>query len=139
MYSFVKFVGRNSKIENRITITRSHSFGLPTKFYKDNSLDDYKTVELYWDGETRAVGLKFTNEIGGHDRFAITKHPGGFGGSVLAKSFFTTYGLSPDKYRGRYTWKKENIEGVGELFIIELKERQEAQSLVGERNGYEDN
>jgi len=44
----------------------------------------------------------------------------GYGGSVIARSFFNTSNIKPEIHHGRYEWKKINEDGVGELFVFEL-------------------
>lgn len=119
-YKFQKFVGRNVRLEYRITITRSHSIGFPTKFYKDNGIKSFKYVVLFWDVENHAIGLHFTNDEGETNKFAILHSKAGYGGSIVARSFFRSYGIDPKIYHGRYEWEKYLIEGVGEAFVIKL-------------------
>jgi hypothetical protein len=121
-YKFKKFEGRNSRTEDRITITKSHTIGFPTKFYRDNSIGQYKFVVLFWDKEKKAIAVQFSNSEEEKSKFKIL-HNEGYGGSVVARSFFRVNDIDPEKYHGRYDWKKENIEGIGEIFVVELKEK----------------
>ena len=123
-YNFQKFEGRNVRLENRITITKSNSIGFPSKFYDDNKIKDYKYVVFYWDKDNQAIGIKFTNEESEKSKFTIIKSKAGYGGSVVARSFFKMYGIDPKLYYGRYEWKKQNIEGVGEIYVIKIEKRE---------------
>lgn len=123
MYNFKKFEKTNQKTESRITVTASNSFGLPTKFFTDNQIASFKYVVLFYDEQQKAVGLHFTNDDEEKHKFTILKSKRGFGGSIIAMSFFKTNNLDADKYHGRYEWEKYPQEGVGELFVIKLKER----------------
>ena len=117
-YNFQKFEGRNVRLENRITITKSNSIGFPSKFYADNKVKDYRYVVLYWDDDNRAIGIKFTNEEGEKSKFTIIHSKVGYGGSVVARSFFKTYGIDPKVYHGRYDWERHDIDGVGEVWQL---------------------
>lgn len=123
-YNFKKFEGRNLRQEDRITLTKSNSLGFPKKFWDDNNIDKYSHVTLYWDANRKAIGIRFTNDIGEKSAFSIMKNTAGYGGGIIVRSFFKTNGIDPGIYHGRYEFKKENIEGVGEMFIIELKEHE---------------
>lgn len=120
-YQFKKFEGRNVRLEKRITITKSNSIGFPQKYYQDNSIKNYKYVVFYFDKNNNAIGIHFTNNEKEENKFSIIHSKVGYGGSVVARSFFRTYGIDTEKYHGRYEWKKQDIEGIGEVYIIELK------------------
>lgn len=121
-YQFQKFEGKNTRLENRITITKSNQIGFPTKFYQDNGIKNFKYVLLFWDAGNRAIGIHFTNNEKEENTVKIIHSTKGYGGSVLARSFFRTYGIDPQKNRGRYEWEKYNLTGTGEVFVIKLKE-----------------
>jgi hypothetical protein len=123
-YNFTKFESRNLRQEDRITVTKSHSIGFPTKFYHDNKINEFKYVALYWDNEQKALGLKFTNDSTGNE-FSIIHSKSGYGGSIVARSFFKFNNLDPSRFRGRYLPKKVDVPELGQLFVIELVEKQE--------------
>jgi hypothetical protein len=123
-FNFVKFEGRNSKFENRITITGSYSIGFPRKFFTENSLDKYKFVILYWDAEKRAIGIQLTNNEEEKSKFAIASTKG-YGATVSAKSFFIKNAIDPKEHKGRYDWKKVDVPNVGEIFVIEIQKKRE--------------
>jgi hypothetical protein len=119
-YKFEKFEGRNSRQEERITITKSNSIGFPTKFYNDNGIKNFKYAVLFWDKENKVIGIHFTNEEG-KNGFTIGHSKQGYGGGVVATSFFKSYNIDPKSYYGRYTWEKHTLENVGKIFAIKLK------------------
>lgn len=123
-YNFKKFEGRNLRLESRITITKSNSIGFPQKFYNDNNINNYKYVVLYWDAQNKAVGIHFTNDDNEKSKFSIMRSKVGYGGGVIARSFFKANEINPKEYHGRYEWKKEEIGEIGTVFIIELKEHE---------------
>lgn len=121
-YQFKKFEGRNIKQEDRITVTKSNSIGFPKKCYEDNNIKDFKYAVLYYDENQKAIGIQFSNREEEKNKFKIAHSKKQYGGHIIARSFFRTYNIIPEIYRGRYNWEKYNLEGVGELFVIKLKE-----------------
>jgi len=124
-FSFVKFEGRNKRVEDRITVTKSAGIGFPTQFYKDNGIAENKYAVLYWDAQNRAIGIKFTNEEGDKASFVILKSKKGYGGNIAAKSFFKAYDIDTKRVYGRYDWEKTEIPEIGLIYTISLKERSE--------------
>jgi hypothetical protein len=120
-YNFVKFEGRNQKLEDRITVTRSSSIGFPTKFYNDNGISEYKFALLFWDAENSAIGISFTNDVEDSNRFSIN-HSDKYGGAIIARSFFKSNNVDLEKVSGKYKWEKVALDGVGTLFVIKLTE-----------------
>ena len=119
-YNFKKFENRNVRQENRITITKSYSMGFPQKFYEDNSVKNFKYVILYYDEANKAIGVHLTIE---KDKNSFTIiHSQKYGGQVVIRSFLKTHNIYPKIYHGRYDYEKYNLEGVGEIFVIKLKE-----------------
>jgi hypothetical protein len=118
-YNFKKFDKRNVRLESRITITKSNSFGFPTKFSDDNNIKDYKYVVLFYDMDSKAIGIHFTNDTNDQNKFSIIKSEK-YGASVVARSFFKSNSIDTKEHSGRYHWKKVSIEDVGELYVIEL-------------------
>jgi hypothetical protein len=133
-YTFKKFEQTNGRFETRLTITRSKHIGLPTQFYKDNSIADYKYAVLYYDKENSAVALRFTNDEAETGRFSIMRSGQGYGGSVIATSFFKANKIDTSRYAGRYEWEKKplievGLPGEGNLFIVALKDK--GRGLMG--------
>lgn len=123
--AFMKFEETNKRQEDRITVTGHSSFGFPTKFYNDNNIDQFKYVTLFFDPDTTEVGFLFHNNETEKHKFSILKSKQGYGGSIVASSFFRSNGLNPKVYRGRYVFRKENIPEVGEIFVIKIKAKEE--------------
>lgn len=121
-YNFKKFDKKNVRMESRITITKSNQIGFPTKFYQDNGIKDFKCVILFWDDGNQAIGIYFTNNEKEKGSFKIIHSNQGYGGSIIARSFFRTHGIDPQKYHGKYEWQKYNLSGTGEVFVVQLKE-----------------
>ncbi len=124
-YQFIKFEGLHGRQENRITITKSNQIGFPTKFYEDNHIKDFKYVVLFLDKKNKAVGVHFANDEKEKNKFSILHSKAGYGGSVSVRSFFRLNGIDPQVYHGKYNWEKQDITGVGKIFVFELKESEE--------------
>ena len=120
-YNFRKFQGKNTRQENRITITKSDQLGLPTQFYNENDIKRFKYAILFWDKENKAIGIHFNNEKEEKSSFSVI-HSNNYGANVIIRSFLKANNIDPKKYAGRYNWRKQNLEGVGDIYIIELKE-----------------
>jgi len=125
MYNFSKFTALKQRSVDKISITGSNTFNFPSKFYNDNGLSSYKYVVIYYDLSAEAIGLQFTNNEEEKYKLTIQKSDRGYGGFISATSFFKTNNIDIKTYKGRYSWKKETVENIGELFIIDLKERRE--------------
>lgn len=121
-YRFKKFENVRVRLENRITITKSNSIGLPMKFYQDNGIKNFKYAVLFWDEGNRAIGIYFTNGEKEGSKFTVI-HSQKYGGSIVARSFFRTHNIDPKIYHGRYEWEKYNLEGIGEIFVIKLRKQ----------------
>jgi hypothetical protein len=120
-YNLIKFVGVHKRLEDRITVTKSSSIGLPSKFYDDNDIKNYKFAILFWDKENNVIGIHFSNEESEKDKFKIV-HNKKYGGQILAKSFFKSLNIDSEKFRGRYDYELKSYDGIGKVYIINLKE-----------------
>lgn len=125
MYNLKKFTATNQRNENRITVTASNSFGFPLKFVKDNNVENYKYVVIYYDEQEKVVGFFFTNNEEEQHKFTIIKSKRGYGGAIVATSFFKTNNIESKEYKGRYKWEIQNMDGIGKIFIIKLTKRQQ--------------
>lgn len=129
-YKFEKFTSNNVRLENRITITKTFSIGFPTKFFKDNEIDNYRYVVLYFDRSSSAIGIRFINDETEKGKISIMKSKQGYGGHIIARSFFKTNNLDVEKLKGRYDWKKMTtgelgLDSAGFLYIIDLNQKEE--------------
>lgn len=131
-FQFIKFDKTNARSEDRITVTGHNSFGFPTKFYKEENIGQYKYAIIYYDTNRKAVGLQFTNSDEEKHKFSILKSKQGYGGSIVATSFFKSYNIDPKIYHGRYAWEKREQPGVGTLYVIELKEHGQGKNQLQE-------
>lgn len=123
-YIFTKFEKTNARLEKRISITAYRSFGFPTKFFIDNKIGKYKYVVLFYDAKNKAVGFQFTNDEAEKHKFTLIRSKEGYGGAVVATSFFKSYNMNSNRLKGKYEWKRKNIPGIGQLFVINLTDRE---------------
>lgn len=121
-----KFSSYHSKVSRKISITKSYSFGIPPAFFKENDFDRYKYVILYYDKTANVIAFKFMQDES-EGGFKIVKYGEGDrrGASFVARSFFNTYGLDPKVYKGHYEASKEKMEGIGDLYFIQLPAKQD--------------
>ena len=127
-YTFQRFTEVGKRFEDRITVTRGRSIGLPTRFYNDNKVSDYKFAVLFYDKERNAIGIHFTNNADEPGRIAITKSKQEYGGHIPATSFFKANRINSKKYAGRYEYKRlgsgeSGVSDADALFVLELKEK----------------
>ena len=130
-YSFQRFTDVGKRFEDRITITRGRAIGLPTRFYNDNKIGDFKFAVLFYDKQKNAIAIMFTNNADEQGRIAIARSGDSYGGHILATSFFKANRINSKKYANRYDYKKISGAEAGlsdqtDLFVIELREREEA-------------
>lgn len=123
-FSFKKFQNTNKRYEDRITVTGTNAFGFPTKFYRDNKIDECKYVVLYYDDVNKAVAFQFTNSEEEKYKFTMIKSDK-YGASINATSFFKENNLDSKKFKGRYKWTRKEYPEEGVLYIIQLKENTE--------------
>lgn len=121
-FNFEKFINTGGRYENRITITSSRSIGFPSTFYNEHKLSEFKYAVLFYDTQKLAIGIQFINDENEKHKFTIIRSKQGYGGSIVATSFFKKYNIDAVKYKGRYEWKKTETD-YGSLYVIELKER----------------
>jgi hypothetical protein len=130
-FNFIQHVAVGKRFEDRITVTRSRSIGLPTQFFEDNKIKNYKYATLFYDKGRMAIGIQFTNDDNMPGKISITRNNQGYGGHILATSFFKANRINVKKFAGRYDYETKTLrelgmEKDGEMFIIELTEKENA-------------
>lgn len=124
MYNFIKFTKTSSKTDDRISITRSNSFGFPRDFCNNQLKAKPSYVVLFYDQEKKAVAFYFTNDEQEKHKFKVAYSKQGYGANVAATSFFKVNNLNSKQYRGKYEWKTTKIEGVGMVYVIDILQQQ---------------
>lgn len=121
--NLVAFEGFGSKTSRKISITRACSFGFPSGFYTDSGLDKYTHASLFYDSGKKVIGIHFSeSELPGSFTLVVNKVGEKKSASFVARSFFNFYNIDPVRVKGRYEPEKIVKEGVGEIFVIQLKE-----------------
>lgn len=119
-----KFEEYGSKISRRISLNKSYSFGLPPTFYQEQGIANYSHAYLFFDDNQKVVGIQFVKIAGGEKGVKLVTYGQGpeTGATFIARAFFNKHNIDPKKYYGKYEFTKENVEGVGELYLFQLKE-----------------
>lgn len=120
--SFIKFEHVGAKLTNKISLTKSESFGFAAGFYKKYNLSDFNFVTLFYDKDERKVGFQFSKEKLGKSSFTLIHSDNRQSASIIARSFFRTFDIDKKKYQGKY----EPIEFIdpqhGQMFYIVISE-----------------
>lgn len=130
-FNFNKFTDVGKRFEDKISVTRNRAIGLPTQFYKQNNVGDYKYGVLFYDEMKNAIGIKFTNDDNEEGKISIN-HSGKYGGHLLAQSFFKANRINTKRFSGRYEYTKRElrslgIEEDGYMYIIELVDNKQEE------------
>lgn len=121
-YNFEEFTSYGSKFIPIISLGESGGFGFSSGLYNRYNLKDSNSLKLFYDSVKKAVGFKF---LATKDDGTINLKPRAKGGYVAARSFLGKYGIDPKIYSGRYEPKEVNDEKLGQIFVIELKAKEE--------------
>lgn len=131
-YNFKKFNLKNKRQESRISLTKSHSIGYPKKFWEDNGISNFNFASIYWDSGNLVIAVRFHNNEDDEGAFKIIRNKHGYGGSTIARSFFKIYGIDLGRYCGKYNWHKYHMENVGDVFVINLRDKDKKEDLKNE-------
>jgi hypothetical protein len=95
-------------------------FRLSAGFVRANDVEGAKAVRLYFDRAKHAVGFHFPNGAKPEEGTLRPKrHAGGL--VVRARGFFTSQGIDPTVYGGRYEPKEVKDRQLKRLFVIQLR------------------
>lgn len=83
---------------------------------------NFKFVMLFFDQAKKAIGIQFTKDESEPHKFTLIKSKLGYGGSIVATSFFKKYKIDIVQHKGKYDWRKVKTE-FGNLFVLELKSK----------------
>lgn len=122
-----KFVGYGSKVSRKISLHKSESFGFPPAFFQENGVEDYQYINLYFDKDNKVIAMKMLKEKPQDGGYKIIKYGLGErrGASFNARSFFNNQGMVAADFSGKYDYQMENIDGIGDVYLIELKKKSE--------------
>jgi len=124
-YRFQKFTNTGARLGNYcISLNPSFSFGFLSGFYNKEHIKNYTSVILFYDKEKKAIGFQFTNDLKARGAFKIVHGKKQSTGSLTARSFITENDLGKKEYFGKKTPKKIIDETFGNLFVIDLLDKE---------------
>ncbi|SRR6266568_218273 len=101
---FKRFVKTASRIVDKISVTTGGVIGYSTSFSSEHHLESYTSVVLYWNENTKEIGVEFsTADSDGTPKLRANKN--GYGYTVNAKAFFAVNHIDTDKYHGRFSYR----------------------------------
>ena len=111
-------------------------FRLSAGFLRTHHLEKATAVRLYFDRAKRTIGFQFP--AGAHPQEGTLRpkrHAGGF--VVRAQGFFSSQGIDPAQYTGRYRPQEMKDRVLGLLFVIQLRTSTSGQHRAshGRRDG----
>lgn len=117
MYNFERFTGSVPRGDTKIGINKSGLIRLSSGFCRIANVLSYEFAVLFYDKTNNAIAIKLTNK----------KEPGilkltrdNNAATISAKSFLSVNSLLLRSNFGRFSWKKQTITDIGEVFIIVL-------------------
>lgn len=121
--NLVKFEGAGGSYSRKVSITKAESFGFTETFLKENNLYIMSYVSVFYDVQSKVIGLKFSPDPDAGASFKLSfqessKTSGG--ANVSARSFFKAYNLNLEMIKGRYDAIKQTLEPVGEIFLLDI-------------------
>lgn len=120
-YNFIRFEGDYPRGDIKISINRPGLLRLSSAFCKTTNITDFEYITLYYDESNNAIGLHPTNEFE-KGASKITKDKKA---SVISiKAFMRANKLIVEEHLGKYDYSKQILEGVGDVYIIELKKNE---------------
>lgn len=119
--AFQEFTNKGGKYTPQIIINKAGYITLSSGMHHRFSLDKFNSVKVYYDPETKRVGLKLIESKEG--TFLLKKRENEKGAYFAAKSFLLANSLDPKKFYGRYEPQEVEDENIGKIFVITVKER----------------
>jgi len=119
--AFQLFTAKGGKYTPQVTLNNSGGFSLSSGMHHRYGLDRYAGVKLYFDPDTRRVGIQPVEQEG-EGVFRLKKRDGEKGAFFSARSFLQAYNLDPKKYHGRYSPEEVEDDQFGRMFVIRIPE-----------------
>jgi len=120
-YNFIKFEGEYLRGNTKISINRPGLLRLSSSFCKVTNVTNFKYVTLFFDKSNSAIALHPTNELEkGASKITKDKKAS----AISIKAFMKSNNLDPNDYLGRHEWVSQNLPGIGDVYIIELKKNE---------------
>jgi hypothetical protein len=108
-----------------VSVTKAGRIGLPRFFLTTHGIQHGTKANLYWDSDTRAIAIEFTQQVDATVfPIVFTQRYGAF---ISARRFFRIHSLNVDAHVGRYPYARETGEAIGlpeaasEVFVVRLR------------------
>src|SRR5665213_1235130 len=125
---FKKFVKSSNRIIDKISITSGGAIGFSTSFADEHELSNFSGIILYWNSETKEIGIQFTATTGEEIIKLMTNAHAG-GRTANAKSFFALNRIDINRYKGRKSYRMvtfnqldANNPSNDKMYIIRLED-----------------
>ena len=119
--AFELFTSSRAPSEPFISLVKE-GFRLSAGFVRANHLEGAKAVRLYFDRAKSTVGFNFPKGSASEEG-ALKPKRHACGLVVRARSFFTSQGINPAVYAGRYQPREVKERVLKRLFVIQLRPR----------------
>lgn len=124
---FKRYTKDISRVVDKITLTTSRQIGFPQAFTRKHNIHDYEGIILYWEPESKAIAVEFTNDISqsGYTKMVKSEKYGAYAG---ISTFLSTHSINPKDYQKRYDYEKIDPSLIGAsqdspVFVFELIEK----------------
>ncbi|PIR80174.1 MAG: hypothetical protein COU25_01400 [Candidatus Levybacteria bacterium CG10_big_fil_rev_8_21_14_0_10_35_13] len=119
-YNFKKYEGNFPRGGIKISINRPGVLRLSSAFCNTTNITKYEYAELFYDESNNAIAIHPTHEFyKGVARITKDKKAA----AISINLFMRANKLDINDYAGRYDFIRQILEGIGEVFIIELKNK----------------
>lgn len=123
---FERYTKDVTRIVDKITLTTSRQIGFPQAFARKHAVHDFEGIILYWEPNSKAIAVEFTNDIDqkGFTRIVKSEKYGAYAG---ISTFLSTHSIEPKNYQRRYNYEKIDpsligASSVSPVFVFKLIE-----------------
>ncbi len=107
-----------------VTIGRSGIISFNTGFFVKENLDRYSRVRFFFDEDNKALAIQFAHKDDKEGTFSLNKPKNGRYALVTPTSFIKKNNLTSQSYFRRWTPKKYRDPKYGEMWVIDLNEKE---------------
>lgn len=130
MSGFIKFTGSRRSYAAKVSIWKRGQMNFNLGAIEKFGLGEFGFVVLYYDPETRRIGLQFTTDAG--EEGAIKFRAGKNGAVISAKPFMDLHGISYDSNE-TFDIVADQDAGIKNFFVVDLNRKPEPEqgNLLG--------
>lgn len=123
--SLKKFTEVKGRGTRDISIRPNRSFGIPPLFYKEENLEQFSYVDLYFDDNQKVIAFHFLSGDHATESVRLVKQKQGdrIYTVINAMAFMRIYKIEPEALEKKYPVTKTDIDGIGLCYCIALKKR----------------